>query len=145
MNKLKFLCEILQELRKYLLANHMKHLIQKGDRNAEELGKREIIDIIQSTSELIKIKHGLSVDARKQKSFSECVHEIFPQLSTEVIIVKLAQRIRNMRRTGNQKKCKKTDEYSLVKDHGNAIDFENCLEGNHIETNEKIKFIPKKQ
>lgn len=136
--KLKFPCESLQELRKHLFADHMKHLIQKGERHEEDLEKNEIIDIIQSTSELINIKHGFNANVRVRKPYSESVHEIFPQLSIKMIDAKLGQRMRNMRRIANQRNCKNTKKIisneAMVTDNGIATDFEELVESFNIET-----------
>lgn len=109
----------------------MKHLIQKSEQSEEILGKQEIIDIIQSTSELIFIKHGVTADSKVRKSFSESVHEIFPQVSTAIIDAKLSQRMRNMRRPGKQNKWQNVKEMTSteakVTDSRNATDYEDFV------------------
>lgn len=122
--KMTFTWESLQEIKKHLLANHMSHLIQKGERNEEDFGKNEIIDIIRLTGELIVAKHGYHVDVRVRKAFSASVNKIFPKLSIEMIDEKLGQRMRNMQRPANQNKCKNKGKISP----DGAIDFEDFVE-----------------
>lgn len=114
----------------------MKHLIQKSERVGEEMQKEEIIDIIQSTSELIFIKHGVTADSKVRKSFSQAVHKIFPQLSTEIIEMKLGQRMRNMRRPGKQNKCQNAEEVvsnePTVTVRRDATDFEDFVKSFNI-------------
>lgn len=121
----------------------MKHLIQKSERNEEVLGKEEIINIIQSTSELLFIKHGVTANSKVRKSFSESVHEIFPQVSTEVIDAKLSQRMRNMRRPGKQNKCQNVEKIAsidetTVADYRNDTDFEDLVKSFNV----GIKDVP---
>lgn len=83
------------------MINHLNHLIQKSKRD-EDFDKKEIIDIIQSTAELISSKHGITADLHLRKPYSVSLHEIFPRLSAKTADAKLSQRMRNIRRVANQ-------------------------------------------
>lgn len=109
-----------------MMINHMRNLIQKGERNEENFKKKEIIDIIQSTAELIMSKHVTTANVDLRKPYSKSVHEIFPRLSTEMIDAKLGQRMRNIRRPANQNKnTKKTVPNEVTAtDNNNGTDFE---------------------
>lgn len=108
------------------MINGMKHLIQKGERNEEEFAKKEISDIIHSTAELIKSKHGYSASVKLRKPYSDSLHEIFPQFSTEMVDVKLGQRMRNMRRPANRNRKPKeiVPNEATATDIDAGIDFE---------------------
>lgn len=125
-HKLEFLCVSLQELRKHLMINHMKHLIGKSEQNEEDFEKKEITDIIHSTAELIKDKHGYEAGVQLRKPYSLSVHEIFPRLSIEMVDAKLGQRMRNMRRpaNGNKNKEKIVSNEAAATNNNEDIDFE---------------------
>lgn len=105
----------------------IRHLMcpHDSDRNEEELGRREIVDIIQSTSELIIIQHGSTVNARVNAPYSEALHAIFLKLSTDIIHAKLGQRSRNLRRPATKTNAEKNPSNEVtVENNDTPTDYD---------------------
>lgn len=88
----------LQEFRSFLVANHLKHIVIKAEKNEECLNKIETIHLMQVSANLLIARHGMKPNLVQRKSFAATITDLFPQLDVQSVLKKLNQRIKNVGR-----------------------------------------------
>lgn len=91
-----------QDLRAYLLANNLKHVVLKGVENGNDLEKHFVLLLIRKACDFLVTQHGPRPKLEHRKSLTETIHALFPQLEKTVIYKKITERMNNMERSGRK-------------------------------------------
>lgn len=137
---------LLQDLRSYLVANKLKHIVSKGEKNQEDLSKREVTQLINTACNFLIARHGSNPNILHRKSLGGTIYALFPRLEVEKICKKLTQRVVNLKRVptvmkshesveafvSNRKIDEKVFQTVAVESKNEGKDFEDLLEVHKI-------------
>lgn len=127
--------EPIQELRSYLVANNLKHIVLKGANNEDDLTKKENVELIKVAYSYLIVQHGPHPKLAERKQLATKVCTLFPRLNYETVLKKLSQRGTNFNRKA-QKEQQIRNRSIDVRDKTTAetenFDFEQALEVHNI-------------
>lgn len=92
----------------------MKHVVSKGEKNAEGFDSSEVNAIIRAGINYLFEKFGTNADFPERKSLSKTIHELFPQMSYETTLKKLSMKLYNTLRKPKEKRAGKTAEVRVM-------------------------------
>lgn len=93
----------MQAFRSYLINNHLKYIVVKGESNEASLSKDDLVRLIKAASSFLTAQHGPNPKLQDRKSLAELIQKQFSQ-DPRMILRKLTQRMKNLNRLPMEKK-----------------------------------------
>lgn len=114
----------------------MKHILLKGEKNEEEFGKNEMIELNRVACEFLVFKHGLKPTSKHKKLLANEIQDLFPKIQYKNFLQQMNDKFKNMNRKPKPKAVSKVERLDARASRPNAedngTDFEEFMKTHKI-------------